>query len=166
MQWARWLLGGFVVLDNRAIALMHIPEAALEAAIARERKELLRRSRLYRGDKAPPVLEGLTVILVDDGLATGYTMLAAARSVRRQRPARIVVAVPVALRETLDRLGAEVDKTICVTIPPRLVAVGQFYEDFSQTTDEQVRATLASFNRLMDAARSEWPEISAARASA
>jgi putative phosphoribosyl transferase len=136
-------LDGLVVLDNRTIALMHISEAELETAIAAEREQLLRRSRLYRGDGAPLALEGKTVILVDDGLATGYTMLAAARSVRSHRPAQIVIAVPVALRETLDRLAAEADKTVSVLVPPRLAAVGQFYEDFSQTTDEQVREMLA-----------------------
>lgn len=136
-------LDGLVVLDNRTIALMHISEAELETAIAAEREQLLRRSRLYRGDRAPLALEGKTIILVDDGLATGYTMLAAARSVRSHRPAQIVIAVPVALRETLDRLAAEADKTVSVLVPPRLAAVGQFYEDFSQTTDEQVREMLA-----------------------
>jgi putative phosphoribosyl transferase len=136
-------LDGLVVLDNRTIALMHISEAELETAIAAEREQLLRRSRLYRGDRAPLALEGKTIILVDDGLATGYTMLAAARSVRGHRPAQIVIAVPVALRETLDRLAAEADKTVSVLVPPRLAAVGQFYEDFSQTTDEQVREMLA-----------------------
>lgn len=137
-------LDGLVVLDNRAIALMHISQAELDATIAREREELFRRSQLYRGGKAPLLLTGQTVILADDGLATGYTMLAAARSVRRQQPAQTVIAVPVALRETLNRFGAEVDQTVCVSTPPRLAAVGQFYEDFSQTTDEEVRQILAT----------------------
>ena len=134
---------GVVVLDEKTIAAMQIPRATLEAIIAAEREELLRRQRLYRGDRPPLRLDGLTTILVDDGLATGYTMLAAARAVRRQHPARIVVAVPVAPQETLDRLHSEVDEVVCVDTPQRLEAVGQFYEDFSQVSDEQVREELS-----------------------
>jgi putative phosphoribosyl transferase len=129
---------GFVVLDEDAIAIMHISQTALESVIAREREELSRREREYRSGRAPLSLEGQTVILVDDGLATGYTMLAAVRAVRRQRPAAIVIAVPVALQETLNRLGAEADEVVCLHTPPRLAAVGEFYEDFSQVSDEQV----------------------------
>lgn len=129
---------GLVVLDEETIAAMQISGAELEVAILREREELMRRERLYRGERLPLVLEGRTAILVDDGLATGYTMLVAVRSVRRQRPASIVVAVPVALQETLDRLRTEADEVVCVHIPRRLASVGQFYEDFSQISDEQV----------------------------
>ena len=129
---------GVVVLDQKAIAAMGISEAALETAISHEQVELLRRERLYRGDRPRLALSGQTVILIDDGLATGYTMLAGAGAVRRQQPASIVVAVPVALRETLDWLRAETDETVCVDMPKRLEAVGQFYEDFSQISDEQV----------------------------
>jgi len=133
---------GFVVLDEEAIAAMQISRTALESVIAGEREELLRRERLYRGDRPPLALEGQTAILVDDGLATGYTMLAAIRAVRRQRAASVVVAVPVAPQETLDRLRAEADEVVCVDIPPRLVAVGQFYENFNQVSDQQVREEL------------------------
>ncbi len=134
---------GFVVLDEEAIAAMQISRVALESVIAAERKELLRREHLYRGERSTLVLERLTAILVDDGLATGYTMLAAVRAVRRLNAAWIVVAVPVAPQETLDRLGAEADEVVCVDTPQRLDAVGQFYEDFSQVSDEQVREELA-----------------------
>ena len=82
------------------------------------------------------------MILVDDGLATGYTMLAAARWVRQREPARIVIAVPVAPRETLEMLGAEVDEVFCVEVPRKMIAIGLFYEDFSQVSDEQVREAL------------------------
>ena len=134
---------GLVVLDERVIGIMQISRTALESGIARERAEFVRRERLYRGARLPPALEGLTAILVDDGLATGYTMLAAVRAVRQQRPARIVVAVPVALQETLDRLRPEADEVVCVYTPSRLEAVGQFYEDFGQVSDEQVKEELA-----------------------
>jgi Predicted phosphoribosyltransferases len=134
---------GLVVLDEKSIAVMRVPQAALESAIAAEQKELSRRERLYRGDRSPLALTGQTVILVDDGLATGYTMLAAVQCVRQQRPLGIVVAVPVALQVTLDRFGAEADEVVCVHTPRRLEAVGQFYEDFSQVSDEQVRKELA-----------------------
>ena len=134
---------GLVVLDEETIAVMRISEAALQSVIAREREELLRRERLYRGNRPPLALAGLIVILVDDGLATGYTMQAAIRAVRRRAPATIVVAVPVAHQETLDRLHVEADDVFCVYVPQRLFAVGQFYGDFRQVTDEQVLQELS-----------------------
>jgi putative phosphoribosyl transferase len=134
---------GLVVLDERSIAAMRISRAALESAIAMEGEELFRRGQMYRGDRLPLMLAGETVILVDDGLATGYTMLAAVRWARQQRAQRVVVAVPVALQATMDWLGAEADEVVCVHIPQRLEAVGQFYDDFSQVSDEQVCAELA-----------------------
>jgi predicted phosphoribosyltransferase len=97
---------------------------------------------MYRGDRLPLALAGETAILVDDGLATGYTMLAAVRWVRRQRAMRVVIAVPVALQATMDWLGAEAEEVVCAYIPQRLEAVGEFYEDFSQVSDEQVCAEL------------------------
>jgi len=134
---------GLVVLDQKAIDAMHISAAALDAAIASERGELTRRSRLYRDDRLPLTLEGQTAILLDDGLATGYTMLAAVRTVRRLHANRVVVAVPVAMQETLNRFNTEADETVCVEVPRRLEAVGQFYQDFGQINDEQVCADLA-----------------------
>lgn len=133
---------GLVVIDEDAIAVMGISPADLESIIAREREELLRREREYRGGRAPLALEGQTAILIDDGLATGYTMLAAIRAVRQQRPVGIVVAVPVASQETLDRMRTEADEVVCVYTPFHLAAVGQFYRDFSQVSDEQVRVEL------------------------
>jgi putative phosphoribosyl transferase len=134
---------GLVLLDEKAIARMHISRASLSSAISAEREELLRRELLYRGCRSPLALEGVTAILVDDGLATGYTMLAAVRAVRQLRAGRVVVAVPVAPQETLDRLKPEADEVVCVEVPRRLEAVGQFYEDFSQISDEQVCVELA-----------------------
>ena len=135
--------GGLVVLDKETIAAMHLSESALEPIISREREELLRRERVYRGDRPPLALSGRIVILVDDGLATGYTMLAAVRAVRRREAASIVVAVPVASPKTLDRLRAEADDIVCLSTPHSLTAVGQYYENFSQVSDEQVREELS-----------------------
>lgn len=135
---------GLVVLDEETIATMYISRTALKAVIAEQRKELLRRESLYRGDRAPLKVEGQTVILIDDGLATGYTMLAAVRAVRSLKPAKIVVAVPVAPQETINRLSAEADEVVCVLIPLRLVAVGQFYQDFGQVSDSEVQEILRS----------------------
>lgn len=133
---------GLVLLDEKTIERMHISRDSLESAITAEREELDRRERLYRGDRLPLALEGLTAILVDDGIATGYTMLAAVRAVRRLLASRVVVAVPVAPQETLDRLKPEADEVVCAEVPRRFEAVGQFYEDFSQISDEQVCAEL------------------------
>ena len=133
-----------VVLDHDAIASMGISLGEMDSAIARERAELVRRGQAYRGERAPLALRGQTVILVDDGLATGYTMLAAARFVRGQEPARIVIAVPVAPRETLEILRAEVDELFCAEVPRRMIAIGLFYGDFSQVSDEQVREALGN----------------------
>jgi putative phosphoribosyl transferase len=127
-----------MVLDQDAIASLAISQAEIDVAIGQERAELIRRERAYRGDLPPLALAGQTVILVDDGLATGYTMLAAVRAVRRHEPARVVVAAPVAPPETLNMLRPEVDELYCVHIPRKLLAIGQFYEDFAQVTDEQV----------------------------
>jgi putative phosphoribosyl transferase len=134
-----------VVFHQDAINSLRIPQSALDAAIIREREELLRRELAYRNGLPPRVLAGKTVILVDDGLATGYTMLAAIRAVRLHMPLSIVAAVPVGLAATLDRLRCETDETICAHTPPELFAVGQFYNDFSQTTDDQVREALRQF---------------------
>jgi len=134
--------GGLVVLDRGAIASMGISQDEMDAIVDREREELARRERLYRGARAPLALAGRTAILIDDGVATGYTMLAASRALRRHGPARIVVAVPVAPPETLERLRDEVDEVVSIHTEPRLVAVGQFYEDFGQVSDEEVIAAL------------------------
>lgn len=133
---------GLVVLHEAAIESLDISQAAIDSAIARERAELIRREQLYRADRPAPDLTGATVILVDDGLATGYTMLAAVRGARQKHPARVVIAVPVAAPETLDRLGQEADEIFCVHTPASLAAVGEFYANFRQTTDDEVREAL------------------------
>lgn len=138
-------VNGLVVLHQHAIASLRVSPSALDTVIAREHEELLRQERVYRDPRPPLILAGKTVILVDDGLATGYTMLAAIRAAREQHPARIVVAVPIAPPETLDLLRPEADEVVCVHIPRELFAIGQFYEDFSQTTDDEVRDALREF---------------------
>jgi predicted phosphoribosyltransferase len=135
--------GGVRVLNEPIVRALGIPDYVIDAVTAWERQELERRERLYRGDRPPPAVQGRTVILVDDGLATGATMYAAIEALRRQQPARIVVAVPTAAPEVCDALRAEVDEVICAITPEPFHAVGLWYEDFSQTTDEEVRDRLA-----------------------
>jgi putative phosphoribosyl transferase len=137
--------GGLVVLHQDVIDLGEITQADIDSAIACEQEELLRRERAYRGSRPPLLVTGKTIILVDDGLATGYTMLAAVRSACRQQPARIVVAVPVASREALDMLRPEADELVCAYTPRKLSAIGQFYDDFNQTTDNEVCEALRQF---------------------
>jgi predicted phosphoribosyltransferase len=135
--------GGERVLNDDVVAGLRIPDYVIEAVAASEQQELARRERLYRGERPPPDIRGRTVILVDDGLATGATMLAAIKALRQQRPARIVVAVPTGSPETCEQLKKEADDVICATTPEPFHAVGLWYEEFSQTTDEEVRDLLA-----------------------
>jgi len=136
------IASGGVMVMNRELAGFHVSEAAMEAVIARERSELNRREALYRGDRPPLSIEGRTVILVDDGLATGSTMLAAATAVKRQNPKRVVVAVPVAAAETCQSFRSEVDEVICAVTPEPFRAVGLWYRDFRQVSDAEVHAVL------------------------
>ncbi len=139
--------GGVRVLNDDVVESLRLPLSIIDQVTAREQEELQRRERAYRGDRPPPDAQGRTVILVDDGLATGSTMRAAAAAVHRQQPARIVVAVPVAAASTCDTLRAEVDEVVCVLAPEPFYAVGIWYEDFSQTTDDEVRDLLARAQR-------------------
>ena len=134
--------GGVRVLNEQVVGALGIPPSVIEAVAAWQQQELVRRERLYRGDRPPPDVRGRTVILVDDGLATGSTMRAALAALRRQQPARLVVAVPTAAPETCDELRAEADDVVCATTPEPFDSVGLWYEDFSQTTDEEVRELL------------------------
>ncbi|MEW5927497.1 MAG: phosphoribosyltransferase [Gemmatimonadota bacterium] len=135
--------GGVRVINTRVVEMLGITEDAIAAAAAQEQAELERRDRAYRGDRLPPEVAGKTVILVDDGLATGSTMRAAALALRPLDPARIVVAVPVAAAETCDEFRDVVDDIVCSLTPEPFYGVGQWYDDFSQTTDEEVRELLA-----------------------
>jgi predicted phosphoribosyltransferase len=134
--------GGVAVLDERLIGAIGLSGEHLERVIAAELQELERREAAYRGSHDSPDLADKTVILVDDGLATGSTMRAAAVAVRRQNPARIVVAVPVAAAETCDEFRDVVDEVVCGATPRPFHAVGLWYDDFSQTSDEEVRELL------------------------
>ena len=139
--------GGTRVLNEEVVDSLGIPLEWIEAIDAKERRELERRDRAYRGERPPPDLAGRTVILVDDGLATGSTMLAAVRAVREDDPARVVVAVPVADPDVCAALNAEADEAVCLQTPRPLHAVGAWYEDFSQTPDVEVRALLERSRR-------------------
>ena len=133
--------GGVRVL-NPQVADLRIPQSAIDAVAEREERELGRREALYRGDRPPLVLEERTVILVDDGLATGSTMRAAATAVKQLKPRRIVIAVPVGAPDTCQDFRAQVDEVVCGITPEPFRAVGLWYEDFSQTSDDEVRELL------------------------
>jgi putative phosphoribosyl transferase len=135
--------GGVRVLNEQVVRALRIPDQVIDAVARWELEELARRERLYRGDRPPPDVRGRTAILIDDGLATGATMLAAVRALRQQHPARIVVAVPIASRDTCELLRDEVDDVICAATPDPFYAVGLWYENFEQLTDEEVRELLA-----------------------
>jgi putative phosphoribosyl transferase len=135
--------GGIRVLNPDVVEYLRIPPAVIDAIAAREMKELDRRERAYRGDRPEPDVRGKTVILIDDGLATGSTMRAAVEALRHQNPARIVVAVPVSAPQTCDEYRMGADEIVCARTPEPFYGVGMWYYDFSQTTDEEVREFLA-----------------------
>jgi putative phosphoribosyl transferase len=134
--------GGVLVLDDRLVRGLGLPDEVLQETVEKELRELERREAAYRAGRPPLDLEGKTVILVDDGLATGATMRAAALALRKYKPARVVVAVPVASAETCDEFRADVDEIVCALTPSPFHAVGLWYDDFSQTSDEEVRELL------------------------
>lgn len=135
---------GVRVLNDDVVRAMHVTPETIEAVTSAEQQTLERREREYRGDRPRPAIEGRTVILVDDGLATGATMRAAIAAVRRRQPHRIIVAVPVAPPETCSELAAEVDEMVCLLTPSAFFGVSAWYDDFSQTTDYEVRELLES----------------------
>ena len=140
--------GGVRVINADVVDYLRIPARVVDAVVDTELRELERRERLYRGTRAEPDVSGKTVILVDDGLATGSTMRAAVEALRQQNPARIVVAVPVSAPETCNEYRMGVDEIICVQTPKPFMGVGMWYRDFSQTTDEEVREILARSENL------------------
>ncbi len=135
--------GGVRVLDEETIALLRVTPREIDAVAAEEAAEMARRERLFREGRPALDLSGRTVILVDDGLATGVTARAAVRAIRTRQPRRIVLAVPVCAPETAAALRGEVDDLICVESPPDFIAVGRWYEDFDQTSDQEVIDLLA-----------------------
>lgn len=150
--------GGVRVLNDEVVASLKIPPYLIERVAAQEREELDRRERLYRGGRPPAEVRGRAIILVDDGLATGATMQAAIRAIRKRGPGRIVVAVPTAARSTAARLESEADEVVCAVRPEPFWAVGASYEDFEQTSDDEVR-------RLLGRAQAPAPDPEAGAAT-
>ena len=136
--------GGTVVLNEPLIERLGVSAEDVEAVTRSEAGVLAARERAYRDDRLPLTVAGATVILVDDGLATGASMRAAIQGVLGQGPAAVVAAVPVGSPQTCRALRAEADEVVCVRMPDRFLAVGQAYDDFSPTTDDEVRAVLQS----------------------
>jgi putative phosphoribosyl transferase len=134
--------GNVLVRNLSVLDALHISESVFRAVVERERDELKRREVVYRGHRAPPAISGRSIIVVDDGLATGATMQAAIEGVRTQKPARIVVAVPVAAPCTYEKLRGMVDDFIWLATPERFYGVSQLYKDFSETSDEEVHQLL------------------------
>jgi putative phosphoribosyl transferase len=143
--------GGVRVLNEDIVQMLRIPDEMIEATVAKETEELERRERLYRGDRPGLDARGRVAILIDDGLATGSTMRAAAMALRRHLPSRIVVAAPVAAGSTCDELSNEVDEVICAETPEPFYAISIWYRDFTQTTDDQVRELLSQSARSIAA---------------
>lgn len=139
--------GGVRILDTDTVERLGLTNAVIERVTATEERELERRERAYRGGSPPLNVIGRTVILVDDGIATGASMRAAIRALRHMNPARIVIAVPVAPAATCKQLQAEVDELVCLEMPEPFFGVGQFYDDFSQVSDEEVKDLLDNASR-------------------
>jgi putative phosphoribosyl transferase len=134
--------GGIRIISDDIVRALGISDRAIATIAAHEEHELERREQVYRASRAPPEVEGHTVILVDDGLATGSTMRAAVAALKAQNPERLVVAVPVAATETCEALRREVDEVVCALVPEPFFAVGNWYQDFSQISDHEVRELL------------------------
>ncbi len=143
--------GGIRVLNQDVVRALGIPERVIDEVANREQRELERRAELFRGSRGPLDLRGHTVILVDDGLATGATMRAAVEAIHTQQPARLVIAVPVAPPETCASFRGDADDIICLATPEPFLGVGYWYQDFNQTTDEEVRNLLNRAARTVPA---------------
>jgi putative phosphoribosyl transferase len=143
--------GDVMVLNRDVIRSLQITQAALDTVTAEEQQELNRRDRAYRGDRAFPDLRKHTVILVDDGIATGSTIRAAIATIRAAKAQAIVVAVPIAPAEVVKSLAAIVDRVVCLLMPEPLHSIGQWYENFDQTSDEEVRDLLRRGNAVSSA---------------
>jgi len=150
--------GGIRVLNEEVVRQLRVSQAEIDAVAEREGHELERREREYRGDRPEPEIRGHTVMLVDDGLATGSSMRAAVAALQSQHPEKLVVAVPVAAPDTCDAFRELVDDIVCAVTPEPFYAVGLWYEDFSQTTDEEVRALLERARARRPAGAAAAPE--------
>lgn len=139
--------GGIRVLNGDVVRMLSIPDEIINFVAKRELQELRRRETLYRGNRPFPEVRDRTVILIDDGLATGASMRAAVAGLRTQHPARIVIAVPTASPEACEAFRLEVDEVVCAITPELFYGVGRWYEDFSQVMDEEVRVLLEEANR-------------------
>jgi putative phosphoribosyl transferase len=139
--------GGVKVINRDVVQRFRIQREIIEAVASREAEELVRRERLYRGNKPAPEISGRLAILVDDGLATGSSMSAALEALRKQNPDRIVVGVPVAAPSTCDEFRAQVDDIVCAVTPEPFYGVGMWYEDFSQTSDQEIHELLEQASR-------------------
>ncbi len=135
--------GGVNVFNERVVQTLGLSREMIDKVTAQEQREVERRERLYRGDRPAYKVRGRTIILVDDGIATGATMLAAVAAIRQLQPRHIIIAVPVAALATCQEFAAEVDKLVCISQPKEFYAVGVWYKHFPQTTDEEVRNLLA-----------------------
>jgi predicted phosphoribosyltransferase len=136
--------GGILVINQDVVRQLHIPSTAIDQVRQKEQKELMRREKLYRGKLAAPEIKGKTVIIVDDGLATGATAKAAIAALRETEAAKIIVAVPVGAASTCREVSMLVDKLVCLYRPEPFGGVGQWYDDFSQTSDDEVQKLLAN----------------------
>jgi putative phosphoribosyl transferase len=141
--------GGIRVLNDDIIRALAVPEEVINVVAQREFQELQRREQMYRGDRPASDIRDRTIILVDDGLATGASMRAAVAGLRTRHPARIVIAVPTAAPETCDAFKFEVDEIVCAMTPEPFEGVGRWYADFRQTTDEEVRTFLEEATRQL-----------------
>ncbi|HSL31843.1 MAG TPA: phosphoribosyltransferase [Anaerolineales bacterium] len=141
--------GGVRVLNEDVIRLLNVPEELIRFVAKRELQELKRREQIYRGDRTELDVRDRTVILIDDGLATGASMRAAVKGLRAQHPARIVVAVPAAAADICEAFRREVDEIVCAITPEPFQGVGRWYEDFSQMTDYEVRSLLQESNQQL-----------------
>jgi putative phosphoribosyl transferase len=144
--------GGVRVLDHQEIRALGITDDEVDAVYQRERRELSRREAKFRDVRPPPLIRGRTVVLVDDGLATGASMVAAVQAIRQQEPARIIVGVPVSSPDVCAAFQRVVDEIVCVMTPSSFRAVGAWYEDFSDPTDDEIR-------RLLNRSRADRPDI-------
>ncbi len=154
--------GGVRVLDKRVVESLGLSDLVVERVTRIERAELARREEIYREGRPAPDVQGKTVILVDDGIATGSSLTAGVRALRQMHPAAIVIAAPVAPPSSINRLRAEVDDVVCVAVPEPFYGVGQFYADFSQVSDEEV-VQLLEISSRRDLSRTQHASVSARR---